>query len=64
MAAMTHLDQDQMVAGHGAQRALWSVIDGGSRSSAKTLNGSSPVTATNETKPFHGYARRPSEGSS
>ncbi|MCB0977460.1 MAG: hypothetical protein KDB02_08375 [Acidimicrobiales bacterium] len=64
MAAMTHLNQDHVVTGYGAHRACWSVIDGGSRSSEKTLVGSIPVTATNATKPFHGYARRPSEGSS
>jgi hypothetical protein len=65
MASTTHHHQDHMVAGSVAPAARWSADDGGSRIRRNALIGAAPVTATtNAVKPFHGYARRPSEGSS
>jgi hypothetical protein len=64
MAAMTLLNQDHMVAGSVAPAPRWSAIDGGSRLRLHAPVGIAPKTATNVVKPFHGYARRPSEGSS
>ena len=66
MAGMTHHSQDHMVAGSVAPlSARWSADDGGSRIRRNALIGATPVTATAyEVKPFHGNARRPSDGSS
>ncbi len=65
MAGTTHHLQDRMVAGSVAPSVRWSADDGGSRIRRNALIGAIPVTATtNAVKPFHGYARRPSDGSS
>lgn len=69
MATTTLCTQDRMVAGSVAPDVRWSAIDGGSRLREHALIGFGPIdiapkTATNVVKPFHGYARRPSEGSS
>jgi hypothetical protein len=65
MASMTLHLQDRMVAGSVAPAARWSADDGGSRIRRNAQIGAIQVTATtNEVKPFHGYARRPSDGSS
>ena len=64
MAAMTLLNQDRMVAGSVAPAPRWSADDAGARSRELTIIGAAHVTATTAVKPFHGYARRPSEGSS
>lgn len=64
MAAMTLLNQDRMVAGCVALPARWSSVDAGFRFRELTVTGAAHVIAATAVKPIHGYARRPSEGSS
>lgn len=65
MASTTLHLQDRMVAGGVAPAARWSADFGGARIRRYALIGATPVIATTHAvKPFHGNARRPSEGSS
>lgn len=64
MAATTLLNQDHMVAGSVAPAPRWSAVDGGSRIRPASLIEAIETATTHVVKPFHGYARRPSEGSS